>query len=406
MAAIKTSMPKSARVYFYTGSFTHTFYKEIFRYPPEGFMFIPSSPDLESQEMKKDIAQSSRWYSPYKKNAERLTLSALAASRIPKVRLIRHPECDLIHSAQYPLLNRHPWVIDFEDVSAFTWYRRDVLNSPMAKRVLENIFSSPSCRAILPWTEAARKSIENGLDCTRFRHKIKVVYPVMTPQPQIDTIMKEKSIAKKIKILFVGTAFFAKGGVEALTVIDELSKSYPLEFVMISNVPDEYRAMYKSNPAITFLSRISNEELKYHYQTSHLFLAPYHTDTFGFVILEAFSYAIPCVGTDQFAIPEIINDGNTGRVIKNSISRFDKNFQVAWPPSIVNNERMLHILRHPTKQYLERLKNTLVSLLENPPERERMAAAAYQEIQSGRFAPTTRMDAMQQVYGKALQATS
>jgi len=386
-------------VYFYTGSFTHTFYKEIFKYPPENFKFIPSSPDLESDAIKKDIIK--KWYSPFGGGIQNLIVAALSIFRIPKIRMIRHPKCAFIHSAQYPLLNRHPWVIDFEDVSAFTWYRRDVLDSSFVKRRLEHIFTSPYCRAILPWTEASRKSLENGLDCSSFRSKIKVVYPVMTPQPNIEEILRKKKNTSKIKILFVGTAFYAKGGVEALAVIDKLSKHYPIEFIMISNVPEEYRIQYAKNPAIHFLSKISQEELRHHYKTSHLFLAPYHTDTFGFVILEAFSYGIPCIATDQFAIPEIIIYGSTGLIIQNNVSRFGNDFLPISRPLFNKTHPMFQALQHPETLYLDRLRSAMASLLEDRASLEAMGINAYQAVSEGRFSPKKRQEVMEEVYRSA-----
>jgi glycosyltransferase involved in cell wall biosynthesis len=383
-------------VYFYTGSFTHTFYKEIFKYPPENFKFIPSSPDLESDAIKKDIIK--KWYSPLWGKIQNLIVATLSILRIPKIRVIQHPKCALIHSSQYPLLNQHPWVIDFEDVSAFTWYRRDVLDSGFVKRRLEHIFASSYCRAILPWTEAAKKSLENGLDCSSFRSKIKVVYPVMTPQPNIEEILEKKKNKSKVKILFVGTAFYAKGGVEALAVINELSRHYPIEFIMISNVPEEYRVQYAKNPAIHFLSRVSQEELHHHYKTSHLFLAPYHTDTFGFVILEAFSYGIPCVATDQFAIPEIVEDGKTGKIVKNSVSRFDEKGLPIHYFSSGDEKQLIALLKKPSADYLNRLKETVRLLLEKRDEIQKMSRQAYDEVAQGRFSRIARQKIIGEVY--------
>lgn len=394
---------KPSRVYFFTGSFTHTFYKEIFRYPPANTTFLPSSLELTNDEMKKDIAQSREWYFPYLRKIEKLVLSLLTALRIPKLRYIRHPECDLIHSAQYPLLNRTPWVLDFEDVSVFTWYEHALLKNPLVKRLLEHTLASKPCRAILPWTNAARHSLENALDTSSFKEKIRVIYPVMTPQPDIEDIIREKRTAKKLKILFIGTAFYAKGGVETLVAIDELSKSYPLELVMISNVPKAYQKRYKDNPSIRFLSKIPLEVLRSHYRTGHLFLAPYHTDTFGFVLLEAFSYGIPAVGTDQFAIPEIIEDGVNGSIVQNSISRFDRRFLPTTPPVRDEAHPLITALKNPDPKYLSRLRAAIIPFLENREQSYTMGARAYATVSMGKFSPQERQKAIGEVYTRALQ---
>lgn len=393
------------KVYFYTGSFTHTFYKEIFRYPPTGYTFIPSSPDLTNlTQIKKDIAQSARWYFAHVQRLQQLILLALAFLRIPKFRSIVTPDCDLIHSAQYPLLNKQPWVIDFEDVSAFTWYRPDVLRSPRAKRTLERIFASPSCRAILPWTEAAKKSLENGLDCRTFKEKIKIVSPVVTPQADIEAIFKEKKSSQKINILFIGTTFFTKGGVESLRVVDKLSDKYPIEFSMVSNVPEEIKEKYSANDNIKFYSRIPGPELTKLYRRSHLFLAPYHTDTFGFVILEAFSYGIPCVATDLFAIPEIVTHGKTGIIFRNSVSRFNDKYLPVMLPIKDEHDQMIEKLKNPSPQYLKRFEDALVSLISDRNLIEKLGRSAYAETKSGKFSPVARRQKMESVYTDALKS--
>ena len=392
------------KVYFYTGSFTHTFYKEQFLCPPAGFEYLPSSAELLNLHgIRKDIIQSRHRLYPYKQYLSQVVLGLLISLRIPKIRRVSSPECDLIHSAQYPLLNRQPWVIDFEDVSAFTWYSPKVLRSPLARKILENIFASPSCQAILPWTEAARKSLENALDCQKFREKIKVVYPTITPQKkdEVEKYFAARQSAKKIKLLFVGTAFLMKGGLETLIVLDRLSKRYEVEGAIVSNVPAEYAEKYKGHPAIRFYSKVSNEELKKLYQTSHLFLAPYHTDTFGFVILEAFSYGLPCLGTDQFAIPEIVTDGQTGRVVTNSASRFNQRFLPVCEPIIKEGSPLLEMVKNPPSDYLERLETALESLIKDRQVLEKMGRNAYAEVVSGRFSAREHQNSLMPIYQQA-----
>lgn len=392
-------------VYFYTGSFTHTFYKEQFLYPPKGFRYLPSSDDLMSSAMKKDIARSTKWYDPSLRRFEGVVLRTVAAARLPKMRMIKAPKCALIHSAQYPLLNQTPWVIDFEDVSAFTWYRRDVLDSKVARGFLERIFASPYCRGILPWTDAARKSLENGLDCSRFRDKIKVVAPTITPREDIELIWREKNAQEKIKILFVGTAFYAKGGVEALVVLDELSRHYPIVCQIVSNVPEEYRKKYASNPAIQFSSRISPDELSQHFRTSHLFFAPYHTDTFGFAVLEGFSHGLPCVATSQFALPEIVEDGVEGKIVKNSQSRFDEK---CLPQKRFDNglDQMIQELREPMRDYLNQLKEAIAYMIENRQRLGSFGREAYQAVSMGRFSPQSRREVLSPIYRVAIDEPS
>ena len=42
----------------------------------------------------------------------------------------------------------------------------------------------------------------------------------------------------------------------------------------------------------------------------------YHNECFPLVLLEAMQHALPCISTDEGAIPDIIDDGETGFVVK------------------------------------------------------------------------------------------
>ena len=59
----------------------------------------------------------------------------------------------------------------------------------------------------------------------------------------------------------------------------------------------------------------SREELRRLYRASDLFVMPSLRDSFGFVFLEAMTQGVPCIGTNLNAMPEIIQDGETGYIV-------------------------------------------------------------------------------------------
>jgi starch synthase len=55
-------------------------------------------------------------------------------------------------------------------------------------------------------------------------------------------------------------------------------------------------------------------ELSRLYSRSSLFVMPSLFEPFGLVFLEAMEHALPCIGSDRGAIPEIIEDGKSGLI--------------------------------------------------------------------------------------------
>jgi glycosyltransferase involved in cell wall biosynthesis len=392
-------------VYFFTGNFTHTFYKEQYKHVPNGFEYVPSTPELIDDGMKKDIAKSKGWWGRNRYWFEHQFVKLLDFSSRPNIKNIDVPDgIDLIHSAQAVLRNTEPWVVDFEDISVFTWYSRKVLGKPRAKRRLEKLFASDACRLLLPWTEAAKKSLLNGLDCDSFKDKIEVAYPARQPKerPQLKT----KKNGEPIELLMIGTAFYEKGAYDTILAVDRLSKTHNVHLTMISYVPDEIKAKYADHPAMTFLSRVPNERITQAYREADMFVYPVHTDTFGYVLLEAYSYGVPCVANDQFAIPEIIEEGVTGLLNPTNICRFGEDYLPQYDRTSSNvpdsNHPLVKLIKQPEDSYIDGLAERIAKVADDEALRHRMAEAAYESVASGRFSVKARKERMERLYKRAL----
>lgn len=387
-------------ILFYTGGFTHTMYRELYRCAPERVRFIPSTPALEVGSMKEDIRRRSEWTYRLTVEAKKVALDTMAALGVPvvKARHVQAGGADLIHSAQYLLTNDMPWVVDFEDVTTFVWYRRRLFDTRGCRDKIRTLLGSPRCRAILPWTEAARQSLLNSIGGDALGEKVQVVYPCMRPR-----LRRERTQSETVNLLFVGTNFYQKGGMETLLAFEQLSGVYPVHLTMVSYVPPEIRERYRNWENITLKARIAPAELEAEYHKADIFVLPVHTDTFGFVFLEAFARGIPCVSTRHFAIPEIITHGKTGLLVDGYESYFDEACLPRYGLPVLNERHpMIRALKAPPKDYVQQLAGALERLIRNPAERTHMGDAAYQEILSGRFSCDRRREAMATVYAEAL----
>ena len=389
-------------VYLYMGGFTHTLNKELYLNSPDGVNFIPSTKDLFDGDVKKDILQSRKGVSRYTSILKRCFLDIAEVVGVPKIRYLGNTPGDLIHSNQYLILDRKPWVLDFEDLSALVWYRHRMLGKGYCRRIIEKILSSKNCRKIIPWTNAAKMSLMNGLDASGFEDKVEVVYPYISPKPGD----AEKTSSDSTRLLFVGTAFYPKGGLDLLRAFEVLDRRFDVELTVVSNVPEDVLREYEKYDNITFLSRIPKDVLESSFRDSDIFVLPFHTDTFGFVLLEAFSYGLPCVVTDQFASKEIVTDGVTGTLIPNYASRFDDKYQAQYDPILnplnKHSHPLINQLLNPPQDHVESLAEAVGELISDSKLRKRYASNALKEVLSGRFSVEYGQKRLGNVYADAV----
>ncbi len=391
-------------VYFYTGNYSHSLWRQQIKNPPNRISYIPSTPALLRDEIHKQFSHSARWTFRTVLRIKQGILPLLGLLGIPQVRYIKIPPCDLVHS-RHVLLNRFPWLVDLEDVTAYAWYLRSALEKPWGRKILEQLFSSPYCRMILPWTNAARCSMENIMDCSTFRDKIRVMYPAIAPA---GFNKKAKLKKRDVRILFVGSGFhaagfYAKGGMEALLAFEKLSHKYPqVSFSMVAFVPAALKERYAGNLRFRFLARIPNEQLRKEFAEADVFVLPTHTDTFGFVFLEAFAHGVPCVGTEHFAVPEIITEGVTGFLVRPEHSYFGSDYLPLYPPARYDGHPLIELLKNPSDQYVESLTERLSFLIEDDKIRLTMSEAAYEQVVSGKFSFQRRNQAIKKVYEESL----
>ena len=235
-------------------------------------------------------------------------------------------DCDLIHASQHIILNKKPWVVDCEHVSGFlSSVHHPKKRSFIYKYLLKKGLESKNCKKIMPWTNAAKKSIENLLRSDKINEKIEVVYPALS----IPNFKKKKT--EKTTLLFVGKIFYKKGGEETLKSFEILNRRYDnIELLMICDVPEQFKRKYSSFENIKIYEPKFSREVLYEkfYSKADIFVLPTRSDTFGMVFLEAMAFELPIVTVDGFARDEIIEDGKNGFIVEGYPYKiFDENYQ-------------------------------------------------------------------------------
>jgi glycosyltransferase involved in cell wall biosynthesis len=386
-------------IYFYTGGFTHTFYRHQFACSPGDFRMLPSTPELVSDGMKSDIRAAGTLGDRLSRGAKRGAIAFFQKAGIPNVRRIRVAQADLIHGAQHIVRSRQPWVVDFEDVSVFFWYRRGLMKSRRARRTVEQLLGSPACRRLLPWSEAAKESLASLIGVDEILAKMEVVYPSIRTPAAAPVPDHSDDV---VRLLFVGTRFYEKGGLETLRAFKLLRQTSSVELTMVTFVPEEARREIGAIEGVTVLTQATPERMSAEFARADVFVLPAHTDTFGFVYLEGFAAGTPCVGVHHFAVPEIISHGRTGFVVAGENSYFGPDRLPRFDPVHDASHPLIARLKEPSDAYVTRLAETIGRLVEDSALRREMSIAAFHEVRSGRFSCTRRRETMARIYEEAL----
>jgi glycosyltransferase involved in cell wall biosynthesis len=141
----------------------------------------------------------------------------------------------------------------------------------------------------------------------------KISFAGTGPPPFPDGSTEPRGARRSQRILFVGRDFERKGGAVLVRAMPRVVASFPearLQIVGPGRMPPGLP------PSVEFLGRIDDRQrLDRLYREAAVFAMPSLHDSFGFTFLEAMSRGLPCVGTDHFAMPEIIQDGRTGLLV-------------------------------------------------------------------------------------------
>jgi glycosyltransferase involved in cell wall biosynthesis len=231
--------------------------------------------------------------------------------------------------------------------------------------------------------------------------KVNVVRPALRLS-RANWASPRETTDKPTRLLFVGSDFYGKGGLETIRAFKKLRQEADVTLTMVTSLPSRALAEVVSVPKITILSRLSWKELEHEFANSHIFVLPTHTDTFGFVFLEAFGNRLACAGPRHFAVPEIIDHGRTGLLFETENSNFGADGLPIFDPSGPGRSKLIERLREPSSKYIDGLAETLARLVDDSDFRNGLAAAAHTEVAEGKYSCSRRAQVLLDVYRKAL----
>jgi glycosyltransferase involved in cell wall biosynthesis len=149
--------------------------------------------------------------------------------------------------------------------------------------------------------------------------KLELLHPAQNPNITESDLIS-KNFDGTLKFLFVGRDFFRKGGYECvkafsriiklgldaeLTIVSQLTTNdYPVPAPQ-ANLEHALKLIEGSQGKIKVFPEISQQEVFNLMATSHIGLLPTYNDSYGYSVLEFFSYGCPVITTNILALPEI-----------------------------------------------------------------------------------------------------
>ena len=205
-----------------------------------------------------------------------------------------------------------PYCIILENPYALVNYADKRMNYYIAKRKLRTLFSDTNLREIICISDACKESVSLVYDSIPKRIKITRLYPL------VQRGELTKKYGREINLLFITSNFWLKGGGEIIEAFKVVRKKYNRDDIKLTVVTPLEKISSKVKEKLKSLQidlidyKLSKEELNDLYDGAHIILNPTRMDSFSLVTLEAIKYGCAYIGTNLYAIPEMITDQENG----------------------------------------------------------------------------------------------
>lgn len=240
---------------------------------------------------------------------------------LPNIRLRFEKESDMLFTYGCLLITNKPYAVWIENGAAVHGYDSLILQNPLAKLFLIPFALDPHLKHLVFMSEASQKSffatlnLRDGWLKRKLEAKSIQLYPKF-PEPPTRAL---KQFTGKLHCLFTGV-YYMKGGRETLQAFQNLRKTHKDIFLTVLTplhlLHADDRKLLETTEGVTLLdATLQRAEMEALYNKHHLFLFPSYKDTFGLVLIEALSFGMPIIATDQYAVTEMVRHDYNGLVL-------------------------------------------------------------------------------------------
>ena len=274
------------------------------------------------------------------------------------------------------------------------------------------LLTSKRCVQILALSEAAHRHInrsllEQGIPETLSKLSIFRGGVQLSQEPS----RIEKPSHGPIRLIFVGDDAFRKGLVPLVRAIEELRRGgielmltvisavHPLTYALGQFTPsrEEWVEKLNSLPWIRYHQHLPNKEVRQMMSEHDLLVLPTLDESLGWVFIEAGMEGLGSIGTDIFAIPELIENGTTGQAIS-----IDVNSDRRWVGLFIKGDEK----RIAIDQAENRIKKGLLECLHRISlnrELIRLWGQRAKEKMLRMYHPMNAAEQLKNIYDRALQ---
>jgi len=361
----------------------HQIYQEIVNNPPKNVKYL----GVKSATTFGKYYEKKKWKEKINEIMQKMAF--------PRMVFIKPGNYNLIHSSRGIIpLNGKPWVIDIEQFTSFIGLHFDLMTKNKFLRwIVGKNLASENCKKIMCHCEATKQSFLKYFNSEKFNHKLEVLYP----SSHLIPIKKNKN--KKVRILAILSLFEQKGGNQILEAFSYLEKKYDnIELLMRADVSEKIEQKYNSKNIIfqKYFSNIVPREklLKEVYSQADIFVYTTFCDSFGYNLIDGLVAGLPMIGTNLFAVPEVIEDGKNGFII---------NIPGYNPKSYIQEYPVSKLTKEQNNQFVKNLANSLEKLIKNKKLREKMGMESYNLINKGKFSIIERNKKLLKIYEGAIE---
>ncbi|MDQ0196269.1 glycosyltransferase family 4 protein [Paenibacillus wynnii] len=239
-----------------------------------------------------------------------------------------------------------PYFIGLENPTALVHYSDTRMRTYISKIRLSRYFNDSNLKGIVCLSIACYSTMKNYYDLPTSLNLYQV-YPLVEENINVNKeYISRKSNECILECLYISSNFELKGGDDILEAFNKLKKNgyNKIHLNIITKIDSltlEQRAIINNNSSIDIYDfKFSKKELYEFYQKANILLNPTRMDSFSLVTLEAMKNGCTIVGTDIYAIKEMVTDGSNGFLTQPKYKY--------W-----NNENMIdhYIKTHPNKTF-------------------------------------------------------
>lgn len=381
--------------YRFKGWYFHSLYSELIHYPPEGYQ-IKYEKDALTHELIHSLDSKSA--NPFIKEIL-FHLKPIPYLITQKMKQYEPEDCDLIYASQHLLFNaKKPWLTDFEFVSALAAYG----NISTVKGIIKKALEQNQCKFILPWSNWAKETLVNSINCKNLHEKIQVVHYTVRPKKF------QKKQHDGINMLFVGSSnsmnmqnIQFKNLRETITAFDNISEKYDnVNLIIRSYLSRDLKQITNKNPKINVIdSVLSKEQLYELYINADIFVNPLH-ETLGISLLDAMSFELPVISTNIYEIPEAISHMKNGLLIEPSPKmKYYTNTKSPYDYSI----KFMKGMQNVSEYMIENIEKYMIMLIEDAPLRQKLGKEARNTIEKGDFSIDKRNEKLRNIFESSIK---